>query len=93
MQHSAPGAAAVFLSLGLVTGMIEPAERALVAELAPVRTGRGFGSVQALSGMAALPAGVAFGAIYQWQGAVTALWGSALVVSLVALGWRKREAR
>ena len=32
-----------FLGLGLVAGLTESAERALVARLAPVRTGRGFG--------------------------------------------------
>ena len=36
-------AIAVFLVMGLVAGLTEVAERALVARLAPVRTGRGFG--------------------------------------------------
>ena len=61
-----PSAAVVtFLALGLVAGLTESAERALVARLAPVRTGRGFGLYHALTGAAALPAGLLFGTIYQ----------------------------
>ena len=55
----------MFLVLGLVAGLTEGAERALVARLAPVRTGRGFGVYHALTGVAALPAGLGFGALYQ----------------------------
>ena len=54
-----------FLALGLVAGLTESAERALVARLAPVRTGRGFGLYHALTGAAALPAGLLFGDDYQ----------------------------
>jgi len=92
MQDSAVGATGVFLALGLVTGMIEPAERALVAALAPVRTGSGFGTVQAISGIAALPAGLLFGSVYQWQGPEMALLGSAGMVAVIALGWGGRAA-
>lgn len=92
-QESATGAAAVFLALGLVSGMIEPAERALVAGLAPIRTGRGFGTVQAIAGVLALPAGLAFGAVYQWQGGAAALICSAALVSGVAVAWRSGPAR
>jgi MFS family permease len=93
LQDSALGATGVFLALGLVTGMIEPAERALVAALAPVRTGSGFGTVQAISGVAALPAGLAFGSTYQWLGPGVALFASAGLVAVIALGWRGRPAR
>jgi MFS family permease len=87
-------ALAIFLGLGLVAGMIEPAERALVAALVPVRAGRGFGTVQALSGIAALPVGIGFGLVYQHLGAGPALVSSALAVAVVALGWReKRDGR
>ena len=58
-------AVATFLALGLVAGLTESAERALVARLAPVRTGRGFGLYHALTGAAALPAGLLFGWLYQ----------------------------
>ena len=45
-----PGEAiGVFLLLGLVAGLTESGERAVVARLAPVRTGRGFGSYHAWS--------------------------------------------
>jgi len=80
-QALGPAAATgVFLLLGLVSGFTEAAERALVAALAPVRTGRGFGSVQALAGFAALPAGLGFGALYQLAGAPAALFASGTVV-------------
>ena len=93
MQDTAAAATTVFLALGLVTGMIEPAERALVAALAPVRTGRGFGTVQAIGGVAALPAGLLFGALYQWQGPATAFLGSASLLAALALGWGGHRAQ
>ena len=77
-RPSAEAAVAVFLLFGVVAGLTEAAERALVARLAPVRTGRGFGSYHALVGAAALPAGVGFGAIYQRLGGSLALRVSAL---------------
>ena len=77
----------LFLALGGVSGLFEPAERALIAALAPVRTGRGFGAAQAVTGLAALPAGLAFGALYQWAGAPVALLVSAGSVVLAAGVW------
>ncbi|HEX9755404.1 MAG TPA: MFS transporter [Gemmatimonadales bacterium] len=78
----------VFLALGLATGLTEGAERATVAMLAPVRTGRGFGDYQAVSGFAALPAALALGGIYQAAGGPTALIvSSALVLVGVGLWW------
>lgn len=71
------GAVVVFLLLGPVAGLTESAERALVARLVPVRTGRGFGIYHALIGITALPGGLAFGALYQRAGGPAALWGSA----------------
>jgi MFS family permease len=89
-----PGwAAGVFLLLGLVTGLTEAAERALIAVLAPVRTGRGFGSAQALAGVAALPAGLGFGLLYQRAGAPAALLLSGSVVALSALLFASGGAR
>ncbi len=49
-----------------------------MARLAPVRTGRGFGLYHALTGAAALPAGVLFGWLYQTAGGPLALRASAL---------------
>lgn len=68
---------AAFWLFGLVAGLTESAERSLVAWLAPVRTGRGFGAYHAVTGLAALPAGLLFGALYQRGGGGTALWISA----------------
>ena len=81
------GAIAVFLVLGLVAGLTEGAERALVARLAPVRTGRGFGVYHALTGGAALPAGLAFGALYQDLGPHQALLASAAGVAASVVLW------
>jgi MFS family permease len=81
------GAIAVFLTMGLVAGLTEGAERALVARLAPVRTGRGFGVYHALTGLAALPAGFAFGALYQALGPRPALLASAAGVAAAVVAW------
>lgn len=80
-------ALAVFLGHGLVAGLIEPAERVAVAKLAPVRTGRGFGSLQGLAGLAALPAGLGFGWLYREAGGSTALMASAAVLALLMPVW------
>lgn len=77
----------VFLALGLASGLLEPAERSLVAQLAPVRTGRGFGAYHAVTGFAALPAGLLFGWLYQDAGPGVALRASAGLLALTALGW------
>ena len=80
-------AVATFLVLGLVAGLTESAERALVARLAPVRTGRGFGLYHALTGAAALPAGLLFGWLYQAHGAPVALTASAAGMAAAVVGW------
>jgi len=83
-----PSAAVVtFLALGLAAGLTESAERALVPRLAPVRTGRGFGLYHALTGAAALPAGLLFGAIYQMAGGAAALLASAAGMALAVVAW------
>ncbi len=80
-------AVATFLALGLVAGLTESAERALVARLAPVRTGRGFGLYHALTGAAALPAGLLFGWLYQTAGGPTALLASAAGMAAAVAAW------
>jgi len=77
----------VFLMLGLVAGLTESGERAVVARLAPVRTGRGFGSYHALVGAAALPAGLGFGALYQSGGGPVALWASGAGMLTAVVLW------
>jgi len=76
-----------FLVFGLVAGLTEAAERALVARLAPARTGRGFGAYHALTGLAALPAALLFGELYQRLGAAAALTTSAGAVIVATAGW------
>lgn len=77
----------VFLAFGLAAGLTESAERVLVARLAPVRAGRGFGAYHALIGLAALPAALAFGALYQSLGAPTAFAASAATLLAAAAAW------
>jgi MFS family permease len=81
------GAVATFLALGLVAGLTESAERVMVTRLAPKRTGRGFGAYHAVTGLAALPASLLFGAVYQQSSGASALRLSAACLTLTALGW------
>jgi MFS family permease len=80
-------AVALFLLLGLVAGLTESGERALVARLAPKRTGRGFGIYHALTGAVALPAGLIFGALYQSASGRAALWTSAAGMLAAVILW------
>ena len=80
-------AVAAFLAFGLVAGLTESAERAMVARLAPARTGRGFGLYHALTGLAALPAGLLFGWLYQSRGGPAALMVSAAATMVGAIAW------
>jgi MFS family permease len=83
-----PGrAVAAFLAMGLVAALTESAERVMVSRLAPVRSGRGFGAYHALTGFAALPAGLIFGGLYQSLGASVALHASAFAIIAVVLLW------
>jgi len=80
-------AVGVFLAFGLVAGLTESAERALVARLAPRRTGHGFGAYHAVTGLAALPAALGFGLVYQYGGGGPALWTSAVGMLLATAVW------
>jgi hypothetical protein len=87
-----------FLALGLVAGLTESAERAMIARLSPVRTGRGFGLYHALTGATALPAGLIFGWIYQSISGSAALTASAVGMAAAVALWlaaspRIRESR
>jgi MFS family permease len=84
---SPTAAIALFLVLGLVAGLTESGERAVVARLAPARTGHGFGSYHGLLGAAALPAGLLFGALYQSASGQAALWASAAGMALAVIAW------
>jgi MFS family permease len=83
----AGAAVAVFLGMGLVAGLTESAERSLVAALSPGGTGRGFGAYHALTGLAALPAALGFGVVYQRFGGGSACLTSALALTLAAMLW------
>jgi MFS family permease len=76
-----------FLGLGTVAGLTESSERALVARLAPKRTGRGFGAYHAVTGIAALPAALLFGALYQNLGASVAFTVSGIAIIAMSMLW------
>lgn len=79
--------AAVFLALGVTTGLVEPAERVLVAAASGTRRGRGFGTFQSVAGVAALGAGLALGAVYQWGGGDLALQLASALAVLMLAAW------
>ncbi len=84
----------LFLALGVVAGLTESPERALVARLAGDRRGSGFGVYHAVTGLAALVGGVGLGAVFQASGAgkafsVSAAGGAALVVIWPVLSGRR----
>src|SRR2546425_3738430 len=89
MARAGTAAAAwgLFLALGLVSGLTESPERALVARLAGRHQGSGFGAYHGITGFAALVGGVALGAVFQRYGAVTAFLGSAAGGVGVGVGW------
>jgi len=83
-----PGEAwGLFLALGLVAGLTESPERALVAAYAGDRQGSGFGVYHAASGAAALVGGLALGAAFQGAGGSTAFLASAALGLALALLW------
>ncbi|MBM3907051.1 MAG: MFS transporter [Gemmatimonadetes bacterium] len=78
---------ALFLSYGLFFGMTEGVERALVADLVPAtRRGVAFGWYNGVIGAAVLPASVAFGLLWDWQGSAFAFGVGAASACLAALG-------
>jgi MFS family permease len=80
---------ALFVVYGLFYGLTESPEKALVAALAPARVrGSAFGAYHAAIGIAALPASILFGVLWQRFGATVAFLtggGLALVASLLLL--------
>ena len=98
MARAGTAAAAwgLFLALGLVAGLTESPERALVARLAGTHQGSGFGLYHGITGFAALVGGVALGGVFQRYGAApaflaSAAGGLALVFAwpVFAGGWRR----
>ena len=78
---------ALFLALGLVAGLTESPERALVAAFAGHRQGSGFGVYHAASGVAALVGGLLLGVEFQRAGGDSAFLASAVVALALALLW------
>ncbi len=74
---------ALFALYGLVFGLTEGAEKALVADLVPAaRRGTAFGWYAGLVGVAALPASIVFGAVWDAASSTTAfLMGAALAAA------------
>jgi MFS family permease len=87
MASSALQAWALFLALGVVAGLTESPERALVARLAGARQGSGFGVYHGVTGMAALVGGVGLGAVFQAYGAGPAFFASAVLGGLLTVAW------
>src|SRR5947208_1420538 len=89
MARAGTAAAAwgLFLALGLVSGLTESPERALVARLAGTHQGSGFGLYHGITGFAALVGGVALGAVFQRYGAGTAFLASAAGGLALVLAW------
>jgi MFS family permease len=79
---------AIFLAYGLTFGIAEPVEKAWTADLVPPeRRGAAFGWLHGAVGLAALPASLLFGAVWEWlgHGAAFALGAALAVVAAVAL--------
>jgi MFS family permease len=77
---------ALVAAYGVVFGLTEGAEKALVADLVPAaRRGTAFGWYHATLGVAALPASVLFGALWSWRGAPVAF-GTGAVLAVLAAG-------
>ena len=90
MSRAGTAAAAwgLFLALGLVAGLTESPERALVARLAGGgHQGSGFGVYHGVTGFAALVGGIALGAVFQRYGAGPAFLASAAAGLGLVLVW------
>jgi MFS family permease len=77
----------VFLALGIVWGLTESPERALVAQSGGDRQGSGFGVYHGATGLAALAGGVGLGVVYQQFGAGAAFLASAAGGLALAIAW------
>jgi MFS family permease len=85
--HSREAVITTFLAYGLYYGLTEPVERAWVADLAPAHLrGTAFGLYHGVVGLAALPASLLFGLLWQRFGAPVAFFtGSGLALAATAL--------
>ena len=100
VASSAWHAWALFLLYGVVFGLTEGTERALIADLAPPeRRGAAFGWFNLAVGLGALPASIIFGVLWNRYGSATAFVtgaslavAAALVLAAIPLGPRGRPA-
>jgi len=77
----------LFLALGIVAGLTESPERALVSAGTGGRHGSGFGVYHALTGVAALAGGIALGLVFQGASGSTAFLVSAIGALGLAILW------
>jgi MFS family permease len=85
VEHSV-GMWAVSIFYGLCAGMSEGAERANISDYAsPRERGTAFGWYHLMVGIAAIPAGLLFGSIWQFQGAPMAFFFAGSLAALSAL--------
>jgi MFS family permease len=83
---SVGAAVAAFLAIGIAGGVLEPAERVLVASSGASRQGRAFGTYQSLAGVGGLAVALALGWLYQrFDGETALLAGAGLVGVLLPL--------
>jgi len=87
-RAESPAAAwALFLVFGVVAGLTESPERAIVSRLAGGKQGTGFGVYYAATGVAALAGGVLLGLATNYLGFRWAFAASAVMGVAVALAW------
>jgi MFS family permease len=84
--RGAPAITTLFVVYGLHFGLVGGAQKALVAEIVPAAArARGYGAYHLCVGLAALPASLLFGLLYQRAGAATAfLTGAGLAAAAIA---------
>lgn len=74
---------------GLLSGISEGVERALVSQLAdPAKKGTAFGWYHMITGLAAIPAALLFGLVWKLAGPTASFWLTALI-ALVSAIWLK----
>ncbi len=87
----------LFIIYGTYYGLTEPAEKALVKDLAPTELrGRAYGFYNFIVGIAAVPAGVLTGWLWQSWSPRVAFAAGAIIAAASSLGlvaWRTTDAR
>jgi MFS family permease len=87
LESGVTAAWVLFLVLGIVAGLTEGPERAMVSKLAGGRQGTGFGVYYAMTGVAALAGGLLLGFTTERWGAATAFAASAVGGAVVIAAW------